>query len=42
MNALEDARAAGVLGSSITLEQVGYSVPGLKSERTLLIVKRGS
>jgi len=42
MDALEDVRAAGVLGSSITLELVGYSVPGLESERTLLIVKRGS
>lgn len=41
MDALEELRAAGVLGSRIRLECVAYSVPGLKKERTLLIVSHG-
>ncbi len=42
MDALEEVCASGALGGGITLERVGYSIPGLKSERTLVIVKRGS
>lgn len=41
MGALERARASGAIGGA-TIEQVGYSIPGLKGERTLVIVRRGS
>jgi len=40
MNALQDTLAGGELGGDILLEPVGYSLPGVKSERTLLIVGR--
>ena len=42
MDALEAVRASGAIGAGITIERVGYSIPGLKSERTLVIVRRGS
>lgn len=42
MDALEAVRASGGIGADITIERVGYSIPGLKSERTLVIVRRGS
>jgi hypothetical protein len=31
-----------LIGGGITIERVGYSIPGLKSERMLVIVRRGS
>jgi len=40
MNALLDTLAGMELGGDILLEPVGYSLPGVKSERTLLIVGR--
>jgi len=40
MNALRDTLAGMELGGDILLEPVGYSLPGVKSERTLLIVGR--
>lgn len=42
MEALEGVRASGAIGSGSTIEQVGYSIPGLKRARTLLIVQRGT
>ena len=39
MDRLEEVRASGALGGS-TLERIGYSIPGLKSERTLVVVRR--
>lgn len=40
MNALRDTLAGGELGGDILLEPVGYSLPGVKNERTLLVVGR--
>jgi hypothetical protein len=42
MGALETVGASGAIGGGITIERVGYSIPGLKSERMLVIVRRGS
>jgi 16S rRNA (guanine527-N7)-methyltransferase len=42
MNGLREVAAAGDLGGDITLEPVAYSLPGLKHQRTLLIVSRGN
>ena len=42
MDALEKVRASGAIGGGITIERVGYSIPGLKSERSLVIVRRGN
>jgi 16S rRNA G527 N7-methylase RsmG len=39
MVALKDVLSAEAIGGS--LEQVGYSIPGMTSERTLLIVRCG-
>lgn len=41
MNALQAALAGEELGEPITLKRLGYALPGLKNERSLLIVSRG-
>jgi 16S rRNA (guanine527-N7)-methyltransferase len=40
MRALRDAVGGGELEGDITLEQIGYTLPGLRSERRLLILSR--
>lgn len=40
--ALRDLLASGEIGEGCTLEQVGYSLPGLRCQRILLIVSRAN